>query len=76
MKENLRFSVALGALALAISGGAARAHDGRDVDHVLLMLEGRMQAVGPKEEILKRVLARGAGAVSSPLNVVGHKTAG
>ena len=45
MKENLRFSVALGALALAISGGAARAHDGRDVDHVLLISIDGMHAL-------------------------------
>ena len=28
------------------------------VDHVLVMVDGRMQAFGPKDEILKRVLAR------------------
>ena len=28
------------------------------VDHVLVMMDGRMQAFGPRDDVLKRVLAR------------------
>jgi ATP-binding cassette subfamily C protein len=37
------------------------------VDHVLVMHQGRIQAFGPKDEVLKKVLQRGPAA---PLNVV------
>jgi ATP-binding cassette subfamily C protein len=40
------------------------------VDHVLVMMDGRMQAFGPKEEVLKLVLAR------EPLRATATKSVG
>jgi ATP-binding cassette subfamily C protein len=39
------------------------------VDHLLMMNQGRIQAVGPKEEVLSKVLHR-APAMPRPLKVV------
>jgi ABC-type protease/lipase transport system fused ATPase/permease subunit len=40
------------------------------VDLVLMLREGRVQAFGPKDEILARVLQRPAAAAARPLKVV------
>jgi ABC-type protease/lipase transport system fused ATPase/permease subunit len=52
---------------------AHRANAVSAVDHVLVMMDGRMQAFGPKDEVLKRVLARPAMPAAQPLNVAGPK---
>ena len=41
------------------------------MDHVLVMKDGRMQAFGPKDEVLARVLARPLRQQAPSLNVVG-----
>jgi PrtD family type I secretion system ABC transporter len=41
------------------------------VDHVLVMQDGRMQAFGPKEEVLSKVLVRPHRQAPPSLNVVG-----
>jgi ATP-binding cassette subfamily C protein len=63
-------------LSVKARGGVAvvvahRANAVSAVDHVLVMMDGRMQAFGPKDEVLKRVLARPAMPAAQPLNVAG-----
>jgi len=41
------------------------------VDHVLVMMDGRMQAFGPKDEVLKRVLSRAPLPRTAPVNFQG-----
>jgi ATP-binding cassette, subfamily C, bacterial PrsD len=46
------------------------------VDSVLVMMDGRMQASGPKDEVLKRVLSRAPLPRTAPLNVEGPGSEG
>ena len=43
------------------------------VEHVLVMLDGRMQAFGPKDDVLKRVIARAPLQATSTRTVSGPK---